>query len=156
MKKSIIVLLVVMVVIGVAAIGIAASKKGGHGGDGQGQDNDDQGCKPGCTECCNDGNDCTADSCNRDGECVYQPTPEASCDGGTCDANGNCVAPSCSANWELCGSDRDGADCCEGFTCYQCGYWHCVSDDLLDDGETCTDNDQCRGGMCHEGVCGCS
>jgi len=41
MKKSIIVLLVVLFVIGVAAIGIAASKKG-HGDDDQGQDNNDR------------------------------------------------------------------------------------------------------------------
>jgi hypothetical protein len=91
MKKSIIVLLVVLAIIGVAAIGIAASKKG-QGGNGQGQDNNDQGCDRN-HPCSDDGNECTRDFCNSNGECVHQPTPGVLCnnDAGSCDTKGNCV-----------------------------------------------------------------
>jgi hypothetical protein len=89
MKKSIIVLLVVLAIIGVAAIGIAASKKGQ---DGQGQNNNDQGCDRN-HPCSDDNNECTRDFCNSNGECVHQPTPGVLCnsDAGSCDTKGNCV-----------------------------------------------------------------
>jgi hypothetical protein len=115
MKKSIILLLVVLVVIGVAAIGIAASKKG-QGGDDQGQDNNDQGCDR--KHPCDDGNPCTTDTCNRDGECVSVPSADYTpCTGGTC-CSGECTfLEGDSENCGQCGRSCSSLQHCESGVC---------------------------------------
>ena len=102
---------------------------------------------------CNDENACTADACVN-GECVFTPTPRASCDdGNACTHEDTCVQ--IPGNGVICRGTP--VDCDDG---NQCTRDSCDSatgqcrHELLD-GATCDDGDACtRGDTCNsEGRC---
>jgi hypothetical protein len=124
---------------------------------------------------CDDGNDCTEDSCE-DGQCVLTITPAAPCD------DGNDCTFSDICNGDVCmGIPDDGAACDDGNECTTndtcdvttCGGTpnpaapcddgnECTSDDICngdvcmgipDDGGSCDDGDQCTVDQCDAGDC---
>jgi hypothetical protein len=88
--RSKIALILVIALIGVAAIGFADSKRGNNNDQGQinNQGNANQGGNDQGRGSCDDGNPCTIDRCDLEqGECVYEPVtcvdPKV-CSGGLC------------------------------------------------------------------------
>ena len=93
---------------------------------------------------CDDGNECTADSCNADGSCEFTPTPGDDCTGGTgvCQADGSCLNK-CDPSLINCDDDNqctdDGCDVISGVatcsntnndsnSCDSCGATNCTCD----------------------------
>jgi hypothetical protein len=114
---------------------------------------------------CDDGNDCTVDSCNEDQDrCdnLFQPRPgeEGTGVGGTCSngADDDCdgLTDGDDPNCWTCSSD---ADCDDSNDCTQdsCSGSQCSNDALADgaacdDGLYCTIGETCRSGMCPLGA----
>ena len=76
----------------------------------------DEGCQPADDGpvVCDDGNDCTTESCE-DGECVFEPDEGASCDDGEpCTWDDECVEGSCEGTPADC---DDGNPCTDGDVC---------------------------------------
>jgi Asp-tRNA(Asn)/Glu-tRNA(Gln) amidotransferase A subunit family amidase len=94
-------------------------------------------CTATCDVSCDDGNECTEESC-AGSTCASNPLPDTtSCSGGACDGAGTCVPFTCSASCD------DGNPC----TANWCDALGCESAPL-DDGTPCP------GGSCFEGSCG--
>jgi hypothetical protein len=111
---------------------------------------------------CNDGNVCTADSCDQGtGDCIHNPIPHNgdSCDDGdlctvvdTCD-DGTCggTAKDCSSLDDQCNvgiCDTETGDCIEDTTT--------LHGDPCDDGVQCTVDDTCNKGTCDSTAKDCS
>ena len=117
---------------------------------------------------CDDGVDCTVDSCDQDGNCQYLPDDSLCsngdfCDGAeTCDAIAGCQPGTDPCTPLLCdeGNDRctnclNGADCDDGVdctvdSCDQDGNCQNTSDDAL-----CDDDTFCNGAETCDAVAGC-
>ncbi len=110
-----------------------------------------------CVECltdahCDDGNPCTTESCDANGDCERSFVPSGgACGGGNvCDGSGNCVQcvddTQCSGATPRCNTASN--------TCVQC-----LARNDCRDGNTCT-NDRCMGNTCSNpfvasgGACG--
>ncbi len=100
---------------------------------------------------CNDGDSCTADSCNKTtGKCVFSKIPT----GGACDDGDACSAgATCSAAGK-CGGGK-AKTCSDGNACTQdlCnsfsgGCYFPPTQGVCSDGEFCTVNDRCANGKC--------
>jgi hypothetical protein len=103
---------------------------------------------------CDDGNDCTLDKCNAngDGSCVHEIAAGNKCDDGNpctindhCDVNGACV----SGSFKNC---SDGNDCTDD-SC-DTGDGTCLHKNNVkpcEDGNLCTENDKCQAGVCTSG-----
>ncbi|MBI3834345.1 MAG: hypothetical protein HY287_08460 [Planctomycetes bacterium] len=105
---------------------------------------------PGCTECtgdadCSDGNPCTTDTCPA-GVCVYTNNSNPCDDGNACTTSDTCSGGSCvggsSPNCDDGNPCTD--DSCNPFT--GCVYMNNSSP--CSDGDACTTNDTCSGGVC--------
>jgi hypothetical protein len=124
---------------------------------------------------CSDGLDCTTDTCDEDADaCMSTPSPPGTRCGAdpmcldgfiipapTCDAAGVCVpgerrpcigpdgAPCDPADPRMClgGGCRDDSECILGLRCVEGA---CVPEDT---GEPCTEDADCAGGFCTDGVC---
>lgn len=104
---------------------------------------------------CDDGNDCTADSC-AEGRCVFVPANDnAPCeDGSSCTEGTTCNAGVCVASGATVCHDTENP--CKASSCGDDGQGDCVEVDRpdgtpCDDGNPCTTADSCQEGMCKGG-----
>ncbi len=113
-------------------------------------------CASGAAVSCDDHNPCTTDSCGPDGACINAPTTgtAGSCDdGNACTVGDYCNAGSCVAGvGPVCADDGNPCtvESCEPGV-------GCVSSTRPDtssceDGNACTQGDQCMGGVCRPGT----
>ncbi len=95
---------------------------------------------------CDDGNDCTTDSCNGEDGCVNQPEDGTECgDEDPCTVADHCVAGTCEGTPAIC----DDNDPCTDDSCGIDG--GCLFEDNVadcDDGNPCTVADECTSGKC--------
>lgn len=104
---------------------------------------------------CDDGNDCTDDSC-QDGLCVFDPAndTDACDDGSSCTLVTSCDAGVCvSSSSSIC---HDTSNPCKTSSCGDDGLGACVEvnrddDTPCDDGNPCTADDSCISGVCTGG-----
>ncbi len=104
-------------------------------------------CQPGVPEVCDDGEDCTDDTCDAQDECVYTPN-----DNNTCTDNVGCTDDACVSG--SCVSLPNDANCDDGEDCTDdtCDAQNdCVY--TPDDNNTCTDNVACTDDACMNGSC---
>jgi len=111
-------------------------------------------CRPGIAEvCADDGNPCTADACGPNG-CEHPPLPDGHpcSDGQMCNGNELCLAGVCAAgapaqcdDGNVCTTQR-----CDG-EANRCAYAPVADGTLCDDGQTSTQGESCRAGICGEG-----
>ena len=97
---------------------------------------------------CDDGNACTADSCN--GGCVHLANSATCEDGDACTVGETCSAKSCGGGGSVSCSDgnvctSDGCDVVSGCV-------HLANSATCEDGDLCTDGDTCQGGTCSPGA----
>ena len=95
---------------------------------------------------CDDGNECTADTCEGEAGCTYEILDGGECkDGDACTVGDHCEAGECFGNPVLCDdSNPCSDDACDGFG-------GCQFEDNVapcDDGDPCTVADQCGDGTC--------
>src|SRR6185503_16844000 len=100
--------------------------------------------------CDDDGNPCTDDECNGNGTCIHPSNTNPCTDNVFCNGADTCGGGSCSvhAGNPCSGADGDG-DCSE--SCNEAAN-ACTAPDpdgsACGDGQFCTVNDQCTGGIC--------
>ena len=151
--------------------------------DGNGCTNDSCDPGPGCihtnnTTQCNDGNGCTTNDACSGGKCVGGPAPNCddgnvctddSCDpvkgcfhvhnGNPCDDGNACTTlDSCSGGVCVGGplpDCDDGDDCTDDFCDSLIGCDHADNTAPCDDGNACTSNDTCAGGVCGGAALNC-
>ena len=96
---------------------------------------------------CDDGNDCTEDSCGGEAGCSWQPLAEGECqDGDPCTIADLCVSGLCLSGGNL---NCDDNNICTDDWCNPME--GCVNDAnqvACDDGDACTMGDTCSGGEC--------
>ena len=114
-------------------------------------------CMPGDAIVCDDGIECTADSCNAGTGCVYTQTETCTCEtADDCDDGSPCTTDDCDPGTRSCTftpgpagvACSDGSVCTDGDACDDAG--HCVPGPPLD----CVDGDPCSQDVCHA-VDGC-
>jgi hypothetical protein len=99
---------------------------------------------------CNDGNECTADVCSPEGQCLNPPdTDVTECDDGygIC-FEGICETPDCWENSDCSDGDECTTDECVGGECRFTPIPDCGGS-CLPKGETCTSDAECCSGSCH-------
>ncbi len=108
-------------------------------------------CK-GTPKVCDDGNDCTSDSCNA-GTCEFEPVADdTTCDdGSSCTTDTTCQSGVCTANGDV--TCHDTSNPCVTSSCGSSGTGACQEvnrpdDTPCDDGDPCTTNDACQSGQC--------
>ncbi|MBI5055620.1 MAG: DUF4215 domain-containing protein [Nitrospirae bacterium] len=93
-------------------------------------------CQGGTPVNCDDGNECTSDSCDPASGCIhYNSAAGTACSGGVCDGSGSCVVLSCGDGVKN-GNETD-IDC-GGFCPNKCV-----------DGKMCSASPDCASGVCH-------
>ncbi len=102
---------------------------------------------------CNDGNDCTDDVCNAEGDCINTNDDTNSCDDGVnCTENDACSSGTCSGTLIDCSGLDD--DCNVGY-CDEsdgtCDTNFINEGGACDDGLFCTENTTCSLGVCGSG-----
>ena len=99
-------------------------------------------------QCSDDGDTCTNDVCNADGQCIHKPVAGVACDDGSiCTQTDKCLAGTCVGGNAL---DCDDSDPCTSDSCDPfTGCTHAPASDAVctDDGNPCT-LDQCQAGQC--------
>ncbi|MBW1809229.1 MAG: proprotein convertase P-domain-containing protein [Deltaproteobacteria bacterium] len=117
-------------------------------------------CADGSPRNCSDGNPCTTDSCDEDGDaCASAPSGDgAPCDDGAyCSVGETCIAGACGGGSPV--------DCSDGNACTSnlcdesidtCANPPVVDGTPCDDGEYCTIADACSGGFCTGAANPCS
>ncbi len=96
---------------------------------------------------CNDGNPCTADSCNPKSGCEFKPDDDGACsDNNACTDDDHCSGGSCLAG-SLVSCD-DGNLCTDDSCDPKSGCVHLFNSIPCDDGELCTIDDHCDQGLC--------
>jgi alpha-tubulin suppressor-like RCC1 family protein len=110
-------------------------------------------CTAGTAKGCDDGNTCTADSCDPQNGCVNLPVTGACTDGNACTTGDQCQGGKCVTS---------GAVSCTAKPCYTascnvgtgtCDYVQ--ADVACEDGKVCTGPDKCQGGQCLAGPMSC-
>ena len=116
----------------------------------------------GMEKVCDDGKECTLDSCDPDnGDCLHQPKSVGTlCNGGnkctsgdTCDGNGSCllgpvtIPPSCKDD-NPCTTDLCDPTVVEANGNGGCKKTVLADNELCDDGDVCTNVDVCLSGQC--------
>ncbi|MBM4355867.1 MAG: hypothetical protein FJ109_19115, partial [Deltaproteobacteria bacterium] len=95
---------------------------------------------------CDDGNECTKDSCKGEAGCTFEPLDQGECkDGDACTVGDHCVAGQCIGNPVVC----DDGNPCTDDSCN--GVGGCVftnNQTLCDDDDPCTVGDVCVSGSC--------
>jgi cysteine-rich repeat protein len=95
---------------------------------------------------CNDGNPCTVDSCSTLTGCVYTPAPGGCSDGNVCTTGDTCVGGACVAGTAVvC---NDGKFCTTDICDPVAGCTFVPNSLPCTDGNPCTLNDTCSGGVC--------
>ena len=110
----------------------------------------------GSVKVCDDGNPCTADSCNPfvAGGCVTTPKAGSCDDGNVCTLGDTCADGSCVAGAGAldCNDDNEcTTDTCQPAT----GCKHVNLVGFCDDGNSCTQGDYCANGQCISGANAC-
>ena len=103
-------------------------------------------CTPGAAKDCNDGNGCTADSCDLVTAACKNTATTAICDdGNACTSGDKCGSGSCGGSALSC-DDKDPCtnDACDAKT----GCSNSANTLPCDDGSACTELDVCAGGSC--------
>ena len=108
----------------------------------------------GKTHMCEDGNLCTVESCNINGECSHTPQTSIPCvDGSACTVNDVCVNSTCTSGQLL---KCDDGDPCTSNSCNPSA--GCVFSPIsagpgsCQDGDVCTEKDFCDKGVCLPGT----
>jgi len=130
-----------------------------------------------CASGCDDGNACTADSC-QNGTCTHAPVGDGGACGGTtsdcgmpvcmggqcvsqsgeinCDDDDPCTTDRCTAGQCFHDPKAEGASCDGGNECidYVCEGGECVESLMFPNGKSCSDGNACTyNDMCELGVC---
>ncbi|MCB9738523.1 MAG: hypothetical protein H6747_04585 [Deltaproteobacteria bacterium] len=112
-------------------------------------------CTAGKTMACDDGNPCTADSCNKLIGCVHLAQAATCTDGDACTEKDTCVNGKCAPGSKL---DCDDANACTKDSCdpkavdNASACTHTALDGSpCDDGNPCTESDACAKGACAAG-----
>ncbi|HIA02132.1 MAG TPA: hypothetical protein EYN66_09505, partial [Myxococcales bacterium] len=109
-------------------------------------------CNSGEAKCAPSTNPCQAVACDADtGECVETPMPDGSecSDGDACTLSDECVAGACAGTPVVCDASEN--SCAEKLcepSSGECSLVALAGTPLCDDGNGCTENDQCFGGLC--------
>lgn len=108
-------------------------------------------CVPGTLDTCDDGKQCTADSCSSTLGCIHENIVGSCNDGNACTVGDSCVADTCVAGSQQLACD-DG-DPCTGDSCNaSTGCKHAnLTGNSCDDLNACTDDDVCQAGVCVAG-----
>ena len=106
---------------------------------------------------CDDGNPCTADSCDANAGCQSTPDDSLSCDDGrACSSDDHCSGGQCVTDECECEVDAD-CSATEVPACMKavCASYKCqITSDLSADGQPCEGQDKClAGGACAAGTC---
>jgi hypothetical protein len=105
---------------------------------------------------CDDGIQCTLDSCDPDAGCLHEALDNGECtDGNPCTVADHCVAGECTGSPVLC----DDSNPCTDDTCNpEGGCLFQANQDDCDDGEPCTVGDHCKASQCvgTDIDCGCT
>ncbi|HAN30832.1 MAG TPA: hypothetical protein DCQ06_04475, partial [Myxococcales bacterium] len=107
-------------------------------------------CAGGTPVDCDDGQSCTADSCDADkGGCLYVATKEACDDGSPCTTDDACLQGYCRGNPKDCNDgDPNTLDLCEAGTCLHRQTQACATDADCADGEAVCTKDMCVNSEC--------
>jgi hypothetical protein len=97
-------------------------------------------------ELCDDGNECTADSCDGEAGCTQAPLSEGECkDGDVCTVGDHCEGGLCTGSPILCNDSNSCTDdSCDGLG--GCSFVNNQAD--CDDGDPCSVADECDEGLC--------
>jgi len=107
-------------------------------------------CVPAAKLVCDDGNVCTADSCDENKGCSFAATPGACDDGNPCTAGDKCSEGKCSGSGLV---DCDDGDVCTDDYCDPAaGCDHVPNTAPCNDSDLCTLNDTCSDGKCTGGA----
>jgi len=106
-------------------------------------------CLGGTPTVCEDDNSCTDDSCDADtGGCVFTNNTAPCDDGQFCTVDDVCAGGTCGGAPNACGDD----DACTTDSCDEetdsCGHGSVADGTPCDDGQFCTVDDVCTGGVC--------
>ncbi|MBM4388570.1 MAG: hypothetical protein FJ088_12570, partial [Deltaproteobacteria bacterium] len=108
-------------------------------------------CKPGDPVECNDGNECTDDSCESDKGCVFLKVSEKPCSqSNPCMEGAMCVEGVCQGHPKICGDTNICTDDYCNEKTGECEYQG--NSNPCDDGNKCTNDDYCSDGDCIGGV----
>ena len=103
-------------------------------------------CVPGPSKICNDGNLCTDDACNPGTGCTFVNNTVACQDGNACTAGDACTGGLCKPGVAVACDD---ANPCTDDVCHPInGCQHLANSSSCNDGNACTLNDFCSGGLC--------
>jgi MYXO-CTERM domain-containing protein len=106
------------------------------------------------TVSCDDGEPCTDDGCDSNGQCANTPVEDDT----DCDDGSSCTEDDVCTDGECAGTVLGGQTLCHDNSCQvsDCDGGDCVvvnkeDDTPCDDGDKCTIGDTCQGGMCEAG-----
>ncbi len=106
-------------------------------------------CQPGGALVCDDGNPCTADTCDAVSGCVFAAMEGACDDGNGCTGPDSCLDGLCVGGIAL---DCDDQNACTDDSCdAQSGCVHQLNSAPCNDGDLCTTGDHCQLGECAGG-----
>ena len=106
-------------------------------------------CEGGTDVNCNDGNPCTADSCEPGVGCAYEDLDVPCDDGNVCTIDDVCDGGQCVGGPGL---DCDDQNVCTDDSCEEgTGCHHTANQAVCDDGNSCTIDDHCVAGQCVAG-----
>ena len=106
-------------------------------------------CKGGAQIACDDDNICTGDSCDIELGCVYEFNAVPCDDGDLCTMGENCDLGDCTGGGPV--NCNDGDVCTDDLCQPEVGCTHELNNAPCSDGNACTENDQCGGGICSPG-----
>ncbi len=102
---------------------------------------------------CADGNPCTDDTCNAKAGCTFAHNTAPCSDGDGCTIGDACAGGACAAGKpESC---NDGNPCTTDSCLKAKGCIHAINGAACDDGQACTSQDTCSGGVCKGKPGGC-
>src|SRR5262249_10577580 len=111
-------------------------------------------CGPGTALNCDDGNPCTADTCNSVTGCAHTPVPNGTpcLDGNVCNGSETCQAGSCTAGTPLVCDDQNPCttDSCNALV--GCQHVAVPSGTSCADNTVCNGNETCQSGLCTTGT----
>ena len=106
-------------------------------------------CTAGADLTCNDGNDCTDDTCDPQAGCTFTANADDCDDGNACTTGDGCLNGACTfADSIPC---DDGNLCTDDACDATIGCTHTNNEQPCTDGDTCTVGDVCNGGSCEPG-----
>ena len=103
-------------------------------------------CTGGAPLNCNDGNDCTDDSCDAESGCVHTPNSAQCQDGDLCTVGDVCADSQCQPGKPLACDDNN--PCTDDFCNPDEGCEFQPNDAQCDDFNPCTEGDHCHNGVC--------